>query len=343
MTDTEDIIQVVLAVYDPSGKYSRHAGVVMTSIFERTKSRARVTILHDITLTEDNRARFQRTADTWNQEVQFINVSEHILKMGSDKEIDNCAGGFSRGTLFRLLIPNVMDVSKVIYLDCDVVVNLDITELWVIDIDEFFLAATLDRHLISENRRLHGRVRAWAMRYDGQKYFNNGVLLMNLNRIRSKKPEFMEETKEFLRRYRFCSDFADQDFNNFFFRGEVRYIEERFDSFDRQNIANTISHLAGLYKPWTFPMALPADYLYWETFARSAWQDQLFDAMCEMFQNTEYIHSHSSWCYRRILKRWKADILTRSGLVKLIKDFLGCLGELCYRLQEKRLSRKRLK
>ena len=47
-------VHVVLAVYDPKGTYSQHAGVVMTSIFENTQSPVGVHILHDETLTEDS-------------------------------------------------------------------------------------------------------------------------------------------------------------------------------------------------------------------------------------------------------------------------------------------------
>ena len=334
MINTEDVIQVVLAVYDPSGKYSRHAGVVMTSIFEHTKSRVRVTILHDATLTEDNRTRFQKTTDTWNQDVQFIDVSEHILKIAdSMDEIDVFAKNFSRGMFFRLLVPDIMEVRKVVYLDCDIAVNLDIKELWNVDIEEFSLAAVPDETNINWNSKIHGKVRAWAMQYDGQKYFYSGVLLMNLERIRQKKRILVKEAKKFFKRYRFCLDFPDQDFFNVFFRDDVRYIEERFNRvLDRCHIDNAIMHFTKDYRPWTVHLCEPRDYFYWETFARSAWCDQLVDAMLETYKNNPYTHHHTSNCYKRILARWKKDILLNNGLVKLVKDVMIYLKELKYRL-----------
>ncbi|MDR1741233.1 MAG: hypothetical protein LBR38_05225 [Synergistaceae bacterium] len=42
MSNQNDVIHVALAVYDPKGTYSMHAGVVMVSIFENAKSRVLV-------------------------------------------------------------------------------------------------------------------------------------------------------------------------------------------------------------------------------------------------------------------------------------------------------------
>ena len=67
-------IHVALAVYDPKGTYSQHAGVVMTSIFENTQSPVVVHILHDETLTEDNRKKFIRTAEKYGQTVDRKSV-----------------------------------------------------------------------------------------------------------------------------------------------------------------------------------------------------------------------------------------------------------------------------
>ncbi|MDR1741523.1 MAG: hypothetical protein LBR38_06740 [Synergistaceae bacterium] len=123
-----EAVQVVFGLYDRTGDYSCYPGVAVTSMFAHahTKSRVNVTILHDTTLTAENRARFERTAERWGQSVSFIDVSEAIYRISEKPDFAAC----SRGTLFRLLPPEVMDIPKVIYLDCDVIVNLDIAELW---------------------------------------------------------------------------------------------------------------------------------------------------------------------------------------------------------------------
>jgi lipopolysaccharide biosynthesis glycosyltransferase len=330
----KNTIQVALAVYDPTGKYSRHAGVAMTSLFSRTSNPVCVTILCDKTLSKDNRDRFQKTADAFKQEVRFIDVSHSISNIGP--KLDEFARSFSRGTLFRLTIPDVLDVGKVIYLDCDVAVNLDIFELWNIDIEDLSLAAIFDAAIIRARRKLHSRVRAWAMRYDGEKYFNAGVLLMNLDRIRREKCNLIEEAIKFFTRYYRCAEFPDQDFLNVFFGNDVRHIDERFNRIsDHHNIDNSILHLTGRQKPWVAPLCEPRDYLYWNTFARSEWQDQTVDAMLEMHKNNDHIHNHTSDCWRHILMRWKKDILINNGVIRWFKDVKICFIELCYRFFDK--------
>ena len=50
---------------------------------------------------------------------------------------------FTVGALYRLFVPQVLPntVNKIIYLDSDLIVNLDIKELWQIELDDKILAA----------------------------------------------------------------------------------------------------------------------------------------------------------------------------------------------------------
>jgi lipopolysaccharide biosynthesis glycosyltransferase len=336
MTGRRDLVRVVLALYDPSGGYSRHAGVVMTSLFQRASSRVLVTILHDATLTDDNRSRFQKTADTWKQEVCFIDVSQLISKIVSGDEIDRLARHYSRGTLFRLLIPDVVDAAKVLYLDCDTAVNLDIAELWNIDRGERSIGAALDKSMIDWGRKLHHKIRAWAMRYDRRKYFNAGVLLMNLDRVRQ-RGGLVAEAAQFFKRYHFCCDFVDQDFLNSFFRGDVCFIEERFNNIlERCRVERSILHFTKDYRPWAVHLCEPRDYFYWEVFTHSEWRDQIVESMLEMYKNNSYSHLHASDCYKRIQGRLKKDIWTNNALSKLFKDVVICYQELRGRTLERR-------
>ncbi len=124
-----DMIHVVLAVYDPSGTYAQHAGVVMTSIFENTHSSVTVHILHDDTLTEDNRQKFIRTAEKYHQGLELVDVTSYRDSINK-KIADTFKDYLTVGALYRLAIPELLELDKVIYLDCDVIVNLDIRKLW---------------------------------------------------------------------------------------------------------------------------------------------------------------------------------------------------------------------
>ena len=137
-------IHVALAVYDPKGTYSQHAGVTVTSIFENTKSKVTVHILHDDTLTDLNRERFLNTAKRYGQSIDLINVEDYKNKIGGET-LKNIPDYWSVGTLYRLFIPEILkNLDKIIYLDCDIVVNADIAELWNVDIGDNALAGARD-------------------------------------------------------------------------------------------------------------------------------------------------------------------------------------------------------
>jgi lipopolysaccharide biosynthesis glycosyltransferase len=253
----------------------------MTSIFSNTRSRVHVTILHDATLTADNRRRFERTAERWKQSVSFVDVEERMRSFGA--QWDKWAGVFTRGTLFRLLIPELLPVPKVLYLDCDIVVNLDLAELWATPLDNASLAAVKDPLI---HTRGNEKMRSKIMGSVTEEHFNSGVLLMNLQRIREKY-DLLREARDFFARFAHVANCADQDYLNVLFLKDVVFLEERFNRVGWKHthpaIDRSILHLTG--KPWKRPQKNDRDALFWKTFSESEWGDQMNAALLEAFQN----------------------------------------------------------
>jgi lipopolysaccharide biosynthesis glycosyltransferase len=85
--------------------------------------------------------------------------------------VDKHASG---AVYYRLLAPGLLPTSldKVLYLDCDIIVRRSLLELWNTDITDYALAAVSD--LWEEE---YGKALGLPM---GAKYFNSGVLLINL-------------------------------------------------------------------------------------------------------------------------------------------------------------------
>jgi lipopolysaccharide biosynthesis glycosyltransferase len=298
--EAKDLVHVVLAVYDPKGNYSRHAGVVVTSIFEHTKNPVRVHILHDDTLTDDNRRRFLKTAEKFGQEVRFIDATEAFLEMNRNGGMDELSREFTRGALFRLLIPDSIDAEKVIYMDCDVVVNMDISELWNVPLRSSgrSLAAVVETF----ERGIFERMRARVLNFKWDKFFNSGVLLMDLERIRQKH-DLVKEAKAFFERFPSLCKTPDQEFLNAAFKEDALPIEERFNRLkDPYNIRASILHFIGV-KPWQFLRDSPGDKFYWETFIHSEWNDQILDALGDLCGD-RYMHRHSSDCIEHLVKRF---------------------------------------
>ncbi|MDR2527566.1 MAG: hypothetical protein LBD04_00910 [Synergistaceae bacterium] len=325
-----DIVHVVLAVYDPQGSYARHGGVVMASIFERTRSPVCVHILHDQTLTAHNRALLEETAGLFGQTAAFHDVSPHVERIGDDiaSMVQN---RFSLGSLFRLLLPDVLPLDKVIYLDCDVVVNVDIQELWDVPLDGCSLGGVLDRPAGESYRRFSSKAfRLSLMGCDRRIYVNSGVLVMDLERIR-KRCRLIQQSAAWVRRYRHCADMPDQDLINSCFRGDIKILESRFNNgyahlnskfrndLHDATIANSILHGMLTPKPWETLRGSVVDRLYWRAFLKTPWgrlsPEELVDLMIDVSEKSPLTHRRSRQCYQTVLFRLKRDIFLWDGFV----------------------------
>jgi lipopolysaccharide biosynthesis glycosyltransferase len=335
MSEAKDLIHVVLAVYDPKGTYSRYAGVVMTSIFEHTKSPVCVHILHDRTLTDDNRRKFSRIAEKFGQEVQFVDVTEPFAKINQNGSMDKLSKHFTRGALFRLLISDLIDTEKVIYMDCDVVVNMDIRELWNIGIEDYSFAGALDRPAGNPYRRFSfNAFRLRLMKCDRKTCINSGVLYMNLSRIR-KKFRLSVQGVSWYKRYAHCSSLADQDLINSYFCGDIKIIDSRFNNCHAHegDISDSILHAICAPKPWNGSKGSALDRLYWKTYLKTPWgclsPDEIVDILIDVTRNSPYMHRHTSQCYKKILSRLLKDFIYKD-IVKIVWFFLK---DLYYRMK----------
>lgn len=279
-----ETVHAALCVYDPSGNYSQHAGVVITSIFENTDSKVIIHILHDETLTEENRKKFIRTAEKYSQGLEFHDVSEYKNSLDT-KNLDFVINRYSIGSLYRLFITDALsELERVIYLDCDIIVDLDILELWKTDINNYFLAGAIDLPGENFNDNLHAeKMRLLLNGCRPETYINAGVLLMNLKRIREKL-SLSKAGLEWLSRRRDMAVAADQDALNAIFAGDIKVIDSRFNrNVWASDMSGSIIHMI-FCKPWREMRGLQSDRLYWKMFLRSAWgenvtRDELVDIL----------------------------------------------------------------
>ena len=251
----------------------------MTSIFENTHSSVTVHILHDDTLTENNRQKFIRTAEKYHQYVDLVDVTRYRDKIDK-KTADFFKESFTVGALYRLAIPEVLELDKVIYLDCDVIVNLDICELWeACNFTDWgvgtkkYLAAVMDVVYVNLKR---SDLRYSFCKLNGcnpKTYINTGVLVMNLKAFREYKNFFQISTK-WLRQHLHSSPCADQDALNSLLYGSITFLDKRFNRFIytmTDDLSCSIIHAVARHKPWLHVPKTSSDMLYWKMYLCSAW------------------------------------------------------------------------
>ena len=254
------MIHICFALHDKTGRYSKFTGAAMLSVFENTDSEITVHIIHDDTLTPDNRDKFISLVEQYKQRVKFYNVD----KLCADKitEIktlfpDAIQTRFSIGMFYRFFIPQLLspDIKKAIYLDADIIVNLNIAELWQIELGDKPLGAVIN---ISQQEDFNTAIehqkstipmvkQSFAKSED---YFNSGVLLMNLNFLRGAE-ETLKSGMKFLSEHPDLP-YIDQDLLNYCFSTTYLKIPAKFNSYvmcerfeDEPTIGEKIYHFLG--------------------------------------------------------------------------------------------------
>lgn len=237
------MIELVLTLNDRSGKYAQHAGVVLASIFANARETMNVHILYDETVSEDDRAKLTRLARSFHHYIFFyhVTVPEDMHEAASKVEK---IGYWTKASMYRLLLPYIVRADRVIYLDCDVWVNMNIRELWDVELGECYLGAVLDQGKDS----LGDYFRTMGLR--GDIYFNSGVILFHLENIR-KRTTWYEEMLHLMHNYPMMT-MPDQDILNFLYSSNYMQLEQRFNTFAHQGVDlnNKIVHFAGENKWW---------------------------------------------------------------------------------------------
>ena len=238
-----------------------------------------VHILHDYTLTLDNRNKFLELTDRFKQIVKFYNVEELCAdKINKYVELVPSVSNsrVSRGAFFKFLIPHILpaEVEKVIYLDSDIIVNLDINELWQIEMFNEPLAVVLEM----DNGTLP--LKASHLCRDGfvkeENYFNSGVMIMNLNVLRNEEDNILNGIK-FRGEHPKYSLF-DQEILNYCFEFRTLKLPVKFNRLVKNMRVNgdfyirkEIYHYAGDKMGLGMDMSDPYNRLWWSYFIKSPW------------------------------------------------------------------------
>lgn len=267
------MIQICFGLHDAGGRYSKFVGTTMASIFENTSSPVTINILHDATLTDDNREKFIRLTEKYNQHVAFHNVDELCpdeINFLREKLDDKIKLRFSIGAFYRLLTKKIFGTGKMIYLDADIIVNLDIAELWQQDLQDYPIAAVpeieaVSGYMITDKFLLNkGIVKL-------ENYFCSGVLLFDLDKISN---DFFRDGVQFLADNPACES-VDQDILNAFLSENYFKLAQKFDAFVpperhlKLPVQEKIYHYAGQ----SVGLDLSDGYnrLWFENFARTPW------------------------------------------------------------------------
>lgn len=238
--------------------YVPYCGIMLTSLFENNKEAKIYVYLMTETISDSNWARLQELTRKYSQNISPIIIDSRKLKdcpMHDDDYV-------SLATYYRLLAPQLLpqEIDKILYLDCDMIIDQSIESLYNTDIENYALAAALDEDYMNE-----GKYQRLEYTFE-KKYFNAGVLLINLKYWRDYK--VMQRCFEYIKGNACKLIFHDQDTLNAVLNKEVKLLSVKYNlqtamlcrntslntdtklEIEKYKYQPTIIHYTGASKPW---------------------------------------------------------------------------------------------
>lgn len=243
-----------------------------------------------------------------NVNIEFVDLNYYIEKV-QDKLYTR--DYYTNTTYFRLFLPELYpQYDKVLYLDSDIIVVGDISELYNTDMGTNLVAAAPD-DIIQYNKVFQDYAELVVGVAKYQDYFNAGVLLMNLDELR--KFKFQEKFVYLLGTVKF-SVAQDQDYLNRLCKGRVKLISHDWDVMPYVNEETKkedikLIHYNFAYKPWHFE-----DVTYNEYFWKYAEKTEFYD---------EILKEKDSYTEEQKFQDREAE----KGLAELAMKENACVGD----------------
>jgi lipopolysaccharide biosynthesis glycosyltransferase len=254
--------------------YSAHAGVALYSLLASNPGHSFDIVLLCSELPQTEIAKFARLGAQFPARIGVRTTDPKMWSaLGTSKRITSA-------TYFRFLLPSLFDptVERVLYLDCDLIVDGDIAPLWETDLSGAVLAAC--REIGCEKTR-SGPLGLRA----SHRYFNAGVMVIDLKAWRAE--DVSRRAVDFLTRNRALAVYFDQDALNVCLQDRVTYLscvwnfmpflnftrfQTDFPEIEAGRLKPVIVHFAGNAKPWLkTPESHPWVRRYWDWRGRSPW------------------------------------------------------------------------
>jgi lipopolysaccharide biosynthesis glycosyltransferase len=327
LSDSGQTISIVMA---SDNAYVPHLGAFIVSLFDNLTPKGCVELLVlDGGISAPNQAMLKRLIPAGSC-LHFLPMEEEFTAYFTHMH-------FSRATFYRLALGRILKGrDKVLYIDCDTIVLGDVNELWALDMKDKPIAAAHDYIMESFCRTqtlsadFTGSLpaRTYLERYLGispdqcERYFQAGVLLMNLRRIRELGvTDNMIESLE-TRKYWFL----DQDVLNKYFCGShanlpaewnvINMIDDishgldtvRAEELKQARLNAKLIHYAGYEaKPWVNPNA-PLAHYYFQYLRRTFWYEEvigLWVTAVETARGQEKPSSQQGRWWQRLRKLWR--------------------------------------
>lgn len=206
-------------VYTSDDNYADIMGVSIASLLEANKAIDKINfyIIND-GISKNNLDKLSELIAKYSRSVFYVTAPR----------IDDCVDvktdrtNLSLTAFQRLFLPTMLskDIGKILYLDCDTLIVDNLRSLYETNIDDCLAAGVLDPISIHEKSRVNLSA--------DDSYFNSGVILFNLARMRKYNVE--QIFLDYIRRHKGIIVHSDQGIINGTINNQIKVLSPRYNS-----------------------------------------------------------------------------------------------------------------
>ena len=243
--------------------YAKYAAVVIASVLTNKNEEDNIHFyILDGNISSETKSKILELKNYKNCEIDFIEIDEKNFEIYTKIKTHEY---ITLQTYYRLKLSEILpNIDKIIYLDCDMIVNSSLKTLFETDLGNNIIAGVLDA------RVKHKR------KWKNSNYINAGMILFDLQKIRNENIEekFIEYTKNNID----TIETGDQDIINFTLENKIKILPDEWNV-QVSGFANRTSytkhpkiiHYIGSQKPWMFGAITYFKNLYFENLQFTAW------------------------------------------------------------------------
>ena len=273
--DTKTYKQKIPICFATDDNYVPFLTVALASMLDNA-SKENFYMIYVLTshLSEENMKSIKKH-EVENCSIEFVQLSKELDKV---QNMFHLRDYYSKETYYRIFIPNLFpQYQKVLYLDCDITVLGDVSELYNTEIHGYYVAAAQEE--VMQTYDVFGNYVEKADGINRKNYFNAGILLINCRRWRNKL--IAERFVDLLNRYKFRV-VQDEDYLNVLCKDNIKWVSlgwnktsYKNEAFDDKDLK--IIHWKITWRPWKYK-----DVLYEEYFWKYAKMTDFYDKLIQM-------------------------------------------------------------
>lgn len=211
-----NVLNILLCLEDIKWDYTRHCAVTILSLLETNKTHQIKIFIMSSDLSEENIKELKRIVKIYHQKIEFI-ISDKIIVDDIKEILLNRGDRRTLWAFYRLFFPRfIKNADRILYIDCDVLINGDLDEIYNIDMDSKSIVWYYDIPLCENLKKNYFKVgvyiNSWVLLFDVNRYDFSKINIENIENINT---EYWKHINNW-----------DQDYLNIIFKDDIKIWEK---------------------------------------------------------------------------------------------------------------------